>query len=149
MKGLSLNQEIKGQPKLGFPDSPRGGRRKVAGSLHSEHETSSNRMQTNHPPLGNKSPNSRAANWGKKRRERGGRRRTGEEEGEQGLSPSPVGKKLKRGKERERRALKRLSQQTVKCPTSKGGSSGAREAATGQTRRLEGFLIERLLEWAF
>ena len=108
----------------------------MAGSLRSRYRTGSNQKQTNRPPLGNKNPNSRTADRGKKQKERGGRRRTGEEEGEQGLGPSLVGKRLKRGKREREEGLKRPP-------------STEDQAVMGQTRRLGDFLIQRLLEWAF
>ena len=74
----------------------------MAGSLHSGHRMGSNWAQKDCPPPGNKSPNSRAANRARnKEREEGGRE---EKEEEEGLGPPPVGKRLKRGKEREGKA---------------------------------------------
>ena len=118
-------------------------------TLHSGHGTGSNQMQTNRPPPGKKSPNIRAADQGKKWRERERKKEDGKKKRENGAQPSPVGPRPKRGRGREGKALKRLPQHKVKRPPSKGGPGGAREAATGQTRRLEGFLTKHLLEWAF
>ena len=59
----------------------------MAGTLHSGHWTDSKRKHSNRPPLGNKNPNGRAVDRGKKRRneeEEGGWE---EEEEERGLSP--------------------------------------------------------------
>ena len=69
-------------------------------SLRSRYRIGSNQKQTNRPPLENKSPNSRAADRGKKRKERGGRR-TGEEEGERGSALLWSRRRSRGGKERE------------------------------------------------
>ena len=54
-----------------FQNSPHGRGRKMARTPHSGHKTDSKREHSNHPPPGNKTPNCRAADRGKKRRERG------------------------------------------------------------------------------
>ena len=92
----------------------------MAGSLWSGHGTGSNQKQTNRPPLRNKSPNSRMADQGKKWKERGGRRRMGEEEGEWGSTLLWSGRSSRGGREREE-GLK-------KAPSTEG------QAAMGQTR---------------
>ena len=70
----------------------------MAGSLHSKHGTGSNRAQKDLPPPGNKSlivGRPTEARNGRGEEEEGGRK---EEEEEQGLDPSPIRKRLKRGK---------------------------------------------------
>ena len=80
----------------------------MAETLRSSHETDSNRMQLNRPPLGNKSPNSRAANRARngerERVEEGGGRE--EEEEEQGSALSGR-KEAKEGKRKRGEGLKK------------------------------------------
>ena len=85
-----------------FRTSPQEGEGKVVGTPHSGHETDSKLKHSNHPPPGNKTPNCRAADRGKKRRERGGRRRTGRGEGKEGLGPLRSERAPKGKRERER-----------------------------------------------
>ena len=78
----------------------------MAETLRSRHETDSNRMQLNRPPLGNKSPNSRAANRarnGEREEEEGGRE---EEEEERGSALSGQ-KEAKEGKRERGEGLKK------------------------------------------
>ena len=86
-KGLARDRENHESTRRVFRDSPQGRGRKAAGTLHSGHEAGSKRDHTSRPPLGNRTPNRRAADRGKNWRERGERRRTGNG----GLGPSPVG----------------------------------------------------------
>ena len=58
-------------------------------------------------------------------------------------------KEAKEGKRERGEGLKKAPQHKVKCLPTKGGLGSEHEAAMGQTRWLEGFLIEHLLEWVF